>query len=110
MKFIHVILICLISAVFYTCSSQVKMTPADLSARELENMSKADNLTPEQKVIIKHAAVSLQQMTKESKEIEKLQKQVLSESKMAGAGKMAYVIIGAVVFAVIAMFVFKFVK
>ena len=110
MKFIHVILICLISAVFYTCSSQVKMTPADLSARELENMSKADNLTPEQKVILKHAAVNLKQAEKESKEIEKLQKQIVSESKLAGAGRMAYVIIGAAVFAVLAMFVFKFLK
>lgn len=109
-KLIHVIIICLISAVFYSCSMPVKTTSGNLSAKELEDMSKADNLTPEQKVILKHAAVNLQQAEKESKEIEKLQKQIVSESKLAGAGRMAYVIIGAAVFAVLAMFVFKFLK
>ena len=108
-KLIHIIIICLISAVFYTCSMPVK-TSGNLSAKELEDMSKADNLTPEQKVILKHAAVNLQQAEKESKEIEKLQKQIVSESKLAGAGRMIYTIIGAAVFAVLAMFVFKFLK
>ena len=55
-KNIHVIITCIIFVIFYAgCSSVKYKTEYNQTAKELEQELKKDNLTPVQKVIIKHA-------------------------------------------------------
>jgi hypothetical protein len=83
--------VCLVFG-FVSCSTIQYSNKSDYNqaAGELNDISKDDNLTPEQKVIIKHASTKLQAVEKIVKENEKLQQELVKESKQAGAGRMAY--------------------
>ena len=66
-----------------------------------------NNLTPAQKIVLKHAKNQLAQAAQNEKKIEKLQNDLIKESKQAGAGKMVYTMIYFGVFLIIAYIVIK---
>lgn len=90
-KSIHVFLICIIFTIFYTgCSTVQYKSEYSQTAAELEQELKNDNLTPVQKVIIRHAITELKQAQKTDKENTVLNDRLISESKKSGAGTFAY--------------------
>lgn len=112
-KFIHVIFICIIFTVFYTGCATIgenKSALYNVSADELDKISQSENLTPEQKVIIKHASINLKQAEKAENKVSELQEKLVKESKLAGAGKMIYTIIFFIAFCIISYIGFKILK
>ena len=77
---------------------------------ELINISDDDNLTPAQKIIIKHAAADLKDAQAQGKQTAKLREQVIKASEKAGAGKLVYNIMYFVAFLVAAFLGFKILK
>mgnify|MGYP001312384846 CR=1 FL=1 len=72
------------------CSTVQYKSEYSQTASELEQELKNDNLTPVQKVIIKHAITELKQAQKTDKENTVLNDRLISESKKSGAGTFAY--------------------
>lgn len=111
--FIRVFLICTLFAIFCTCLSCKSITTSNnleykQTENDIDNILKHDtNLTPAQKIVLKHAKNQLAQAAQNEKKIEKLQNDLIKESKQAGAGKMVYTIIYFVVFLIIAYVVIK---
>lgn len=105
---IYIILTCLVITGCATTTGDKSMY--DISAEELEKISQSENLTPEQKVIIKHGFINLKQASKTEVKVQELQKQIVKESKLAGAGKMTYVLIGFVCFLAVMFVGLKFLK
>ena len=92
-------------------TSGIKTAEYKQTASEIEDIVKRDtNLTPMQKVVLKHAIVNLREAEKKDQEVIQLQKQVVSESKLAGAGKMVYVLIGFIIFLIVSVFGFRVMK
>lgn len=77
------------------------------SEKELTDTLKDDNLTPVQKVIIKHAISDLKQAQATEKKAGELEKKVIASAEKAGAGKLTYTIIYFVVFLIVAYVVVK---
>lgn len=99
-----------------SCSSiqtggETKAASYHQSYTEIQDILKhSDNLTPEQKVILKHAAADLKDAQTQSKQIAKLQTQIVKSSEKAGAGKLIYNIMYFVAFLVAAFLGFKIMK
>ena len=72
------------------CSTVQYKSEYSQTAAELEQELKNDNLTPVQKVIIRHAITELKQAQKTDKENDNLQNKLINESKKSGAGTFAY--------------------
>ena len=107
-KYIHVFLICLIFLIFYTgCSTVQYKSEYSQTAAELEQELKNDNLTPVQKVIIRHAITELKQAEKTDKKNEQLQNQVVSKSEKAGAGTIIYWLLGVCGLGIVAFIIVK---
>ena len=79
------------------CSTVQYKSEYSQTASELEQELKNNNLTPVQKVIIRHAITELKQAQKTDKENKELQNNLISESKKSGAGTFAYglLVVGA---------------
>lgn len=75
------------------CSTVQYKNDYQQTAAELEQELKNDNLTPAQKVIIKHAITELKQAQNTDKKNDELQKQIVSDSKKSGAGTFAYILL-----------------
>lgn len=101
------IIICMIILLIAGCSSVQYKTEYDQTAKELEQELKKDNLTPEQKIIIRHAIIELTQAKKIDKENDVLKDQLVSESKKSGAGNFAYWLIGLLALGIIAYIITK---
>lgn len=78
--------------------------------KEIQDILKDDNLTPAQKIVLKHAAADLKDAQSAAKQQSKLQDQVIKASEKAGAGKLVYNIMYFVVFLVAAYLGFKILK
>ena len=88
-----------------------KAASLNQTKKELVDIIKdGDNLTPTQKVIIKHAIAELDDAKNQSAKIEKLQSQVIKTAEKAGAGKLIYYIMYFVVFLVGSFLIFKVLK
>ena len=93
------------------CGSVTTKSEFKQTAGEIQDILKSDkNLTPVQRVILKHALVNLQDADKQSKEKEKLQDKLVSTSKDAGAGRIMYILCGVLALGIVAFVVSKFVK
>ena len=103
-------LIILFFVLFTGCVSTQKNSDIDLTGQELNRIESDANLTPEQKIIIKHAEASLRDAVVINKENSKLENKVISESKEAGAGTLIYWIIGAACLIVVMIFGMKAIK
>ena len=81
-------------------------------ASELKGIAKSDKpLTSDQKMIIDHSAMELIAANKtimdQAKELEKLRVNLQSESKLAGAGRLIYTILGIAGMAIVAFIIAK---
>lgn len=89
----------------------MKTASIEQTKKELEDIIKhGDNLTPAQKIVLKHAAADLKDAQSAAKQQSKLQDQVIKASEKAGAGKLVYNIMYFVVFLVAAYLGFKILK
>lgn len=78
---------------------------------EIDDIIKhGDNLTPVQKIVLKHAAADLKDAQAAGKQTAKLQEKLISASEKAGAGKLIYYIMYFVAFLVAAFMGFKILK
>lgn len=78
---------------------------------EIDDIIKhGDNLTPAQKIVLKHAAADLKDAQTAGKQSAKLQEKLIAASEKAGAGKLIYYIMYFVVFLVAAFMGFKILK
>jgi len=112
-KFKHVFLSCIFFAIFSTgCSTlQTNTKEYNQTAKEIDDIIKHDNnLTDKQKVILQHAKIQIESASQTSKENDKLQQELVKESKLAGAGKMIYTLIYFVGFLIVAFITFKILK
>lgn len=78
--------------------------------KEIQDILKDDNLTPAQKIVLKHAVADLKDAQAAQKQQARLQDQIIKASEKAGAGKLIYYIMYFVVFLVIAFMGFKILK
>lgn len=93
------------------CGSVITKSEFKQTAGEIQDILKSDkNLTPEQKVILRHAVVNLQDADRQSREKEKLQDKLVSTSKDAGAGRMMYVLCAVLALGIVAFVISKFTK
>ena len=91
---------------FVGCATIQPDKDLKLSVEELNTMQKDPNLTPAQKIILKHAESGLKNAIQIQKENVILEKKVISESHKAGAGTLTYWLIG-LAFLGIAAFIFS---
>lgn len=89
------------------CSTVQYKNDYQQTAAELEQELKNDNLTPVQKVIIRHAITGLQQAQKTDKENRELRNNLISESKKSGAGTFAYGLLLVGIMGIIAFIIAK---
>ena len=79
--------------------------------KEIQDILKdGDNLTPAQKIVLKHAAAELKDAQTQGKQNAELQNKLIKASEKAGAGKMVYAIGGFVVFIISAFVGMKILK
>ena len=99
---------------FVSCSSV--QTGGEMKAsyqqteKEIQDILKDDNLTPAQKIVLKHAAADLKDAQAAQKQQARLQDQIIKASEKAGAGKLIYNIMYFVAFLVAAFLGFKILK
>lgn len=103
-------LIILLSFLFIVgCASVQPKFQYNQTADELEQELRNDNLTPVQRVVIKHAIAELKGAAKMTEENAKLQKKLVAESKDAGAGVLVKWLIG-LAFLIVAAFIVTKIK
>lgn len=115
-KLYHITTVLILFAIVLqlSCSSVQTIKSADsieLTRNEIEDILKHDeNLTPAQKIVLKHAVADLKDAQTQSKQAVKLQDKVIESSEKAGAGKLVYNIMYFIIFLIIAFAGFKIMK
>lgn len=99
MKRMMIVLLVLFVAGCAGVGVKTQKSDYSLTGEEIQDILRHDkNLTPEQKIVLKHAAVELRNAQKQDIKNDQLQQQLVKESKQAGAGNLVYWIIGTVIF------------
>lgn len=99
-----------------SCSSvqtggDIKCQSYEQTGKEIQDILKdGDNLTPAQKIVLKHAAAELKDAQTQGKQNAELQNKLIKASEKAGAGKLIYYIMYFVGFLIFAFFGFKIMK
>jgi len=95
MRKYNIIFFILLLALIVKCTTTQYKSEYQQTSTEIDNILQHDqNLTPSQKVVLNHAKIELKTAQTQDKQIFQLQKKVISESKMAGAGTLVYWLIG----------------
>jgi hypothetical protein len=96
---------------FAACTTTPYKSDYKETGQEIKNILQHDqNLTPAQKIILKHAMTELDSAQKQSKQNSELQNKVIAESQRAGAGTLIYWIIGVIAFGISAFIISKIMK
>ena len=104
-QFIFILLI------FLSCASPQYKSDYQQTGQEISDIITHDtNLTPTQKIVLKHAEIELKTAQAQEKQNGILENKLISESKRAGAGTLTYCIIGIMALGIAAFVVSKFVK
>lgn len=114
---LEILFYCLIVSVivfFVSCSSVQNIGEKSASyiesSKELDSIINNENITPVQKIILKHASEELKQAEAQNKQVTKLHEKLVASSEKAGAGKLVYYIMYFVVFLVATFLGFKILK
>ena len=116
LEILFYVMIVSIIVFFVSCSSvpisdSGKTASYEQTKTEIDDIIKhGDNLTPAQKIVLKHAAANLKDAQVTQKQQTKLQEQIIKASEKAGAGKLVYYIMYFVAFLVASFLGFKILK